>query len=356
MYKNQKGFIQLLAVVLILLGVGTGVYLVRQTTDLTSEAKGNTIQIIDSAGKPITTTLTAEVNVKLKAPWPPVSPTPLPTPTPYTSNTCPTPPSCEGNLIIGDPADLSQCPTYQCASSTAVAQKPKTSPSPLFGVSVVMAEDPNFTQNVMTIPYYKSPLITKYVFSGKPGKKTLYAKFEKQTASAKKTASVKARPFPAVVNLTGKQSPTPTPICKEGVNSFSVGKPCEGGNFTGAAYECYDGLKGTLGGETSCKPSETWSKYAEEACIGRSSCPPEKIICGGKLGKICPAGYVCKRDTRIRDGEGYCIKESRVCVQVITRACPPEISAYNSPECKDFPTPCDVPDGWRVVRNESAPQ
>ncbi|MBI4474920.1 MAG: hypothetical protein HY646_19785 [Acidobacteria bacterium] len=35
-----------------------------------------------------------------------------------------------------------------------------------------------------------------------------------------------------------------------------------------------------------------------------------------------------------------------VCIQVITQACNPLTS-----ECRDFPTPCDVPDGW-VVRSQ----
>lgn len=41
-------------------------------------------------------------------------------------------------------------------------------------------------------------------------------------------------------------------------------------------------------------------------------------------------------------------KEGQICAQVITRAC----SIVNSAECKDFPTPCDVPTGWVRVNGE----
>ncbi len=40
------------------------------------------------------------------------------------------------------------------------------------------------------------------------------------------------------------------------------------------------------------------------------------------------------------------IKEERVCAQVITPAINPETG-----ECKEFPTPCDVPENWEIVRS-----
>lgn len=36
--------------------------------------------------------------------------------------------------------------------------------------------------------------------------------------------------------------------------------------------------------------------------------------------------------------------DGRVCIQVITPARSPQ-----SGECKEFPTPCDVPEGWEEV-------
>lgn len=39
------------------------------------------------------------------------------------------------------------------------------------------------------------------------------------------------------------------------------------------------------------------------------------------------------------------MRKERVCVQVLTHAVSPE------GECKVFPTPCDVPEGWKVVRS-----
>ena len=38
-------------------------------------------------------------------------------------------------------------------------------------------------------------------------------------------------------------------------------------------------------------------------------------------------------------------KEDRICIQVITPARNPQTG-----EVRDFPTPCDVPEGWEVVQ------
>lgn len=40
-------------------------------------------------------------------------------------------------------------------------------------------------------------------------------------------------------------------------------------------------------------------------------------------------------------------KESRICIQVVTSAVNKETG-----EVKDFPTPCDVPEGWEVRANQ----
>lgn len=61
-------------------------------------------------------------------------------------------------------------------------------------------------------------------------------------------------------------------ICKVGLDSFAVSNDCGGGSFRQMSYRCYDGTKGTMGGSTSCKPSELWQKYAKDACAGKSSC------------------------------------------------------------------------------------
>lgn len=49
---------------------------------------------------------------------------PRPTPTP-----CPTPPTCSGQLIIGDPKDTSQCPVYRCSRNVVCTQEAKLCPN-----------------------------------------------------------------------------------------------------------------------------------------------------------------------------------------------------------------------------------
>ena len=79
---------------------------------------------------------------------------------------------------------------------------------------------------------------------------------------------------------TGEPTPFPTstPICKTGVNSFSVDTPCGTNGFRYMTFKCYDGYGGREGGPTSCKTSETWRSYAEKNCEGRSNCPTPTAI------------------------------------------------------------------------------
>lgn len=52
--------------------------------------------------------------------------------------------------------------------------------------------------------------------------------------------------------------------------------------FRNAYWQCYDGKESNEGGETSCKTSETWRKYAEEFCSGRcagmTECEAQKAV------------------------------------------------------------------------------
>lgn len=63
---------------------------------------------------------------------------------------------------------------------------------------------------------------------------------------------------------------------KCGANTFSVYNECEAGAFRNAYVQCYDGHQETLGGPTSCKPSETWRTYANDVCAKR--CSPASSI------------------------------------------------------------------------------
>lgn len=77
---------------------------------------------------------------------------------------------------------------------------------------------------------------------------------------------------------------------------------------------------------------------------------PTPVVCGGIAGKTCPTGFKCEiPDKTIPDASGKCVPEKdknddKVCAQVITSAKNPD-----GTQCKDFPTPCDVPSGWVKV-------
>lgn len=87
--------------------------------------------------------------------------------------------------------------------------------------------------------------------------------------------------------VTPKPAPTPIPptpstnvaapsvsassVEKCGVNTYRVASECGVGAFKGVYVQCYDGYEENLGGESSCKSSEVWQKYAREICANRCS-------------------------------------------------------------------------------------
>lgn len=64
---------------------------------------------------------------------------------------------------------------------------------------------------------------------------------------------------------------SPTGVKKCGVNTYRVSNECGVGAFKNAYVQCYDGYEENLGGESSCKSSEVWQKYAQEICANRCS-------------------------------------------------------------------------------------
>ncbi|MFH1036476.1 MAG: hypothetical protein V1756_00195 [Patescibacteria group bacterium] len=64
---------------------------------------------------------------------------------------------------------------------------------------------------------------------------------------------------------------TATAVKKCGVNTFVVNNECGVGAFKNAYLQCHDGYEENLGGESSCKSSEVWQKYAQEICVNRCS-------------------------------------------------------------------------------------
>lgn len=71
--------------------------------------------------------------------------------------------------------------------------------------------------------------------------------------------------------------PTPPPVQKCGVNTFSVQNQC-GASFRNVYFQCYDGYSQTLGDSTSCKSSEVWQEHARNACADRCSGPSKTPI------------------------------------------------------------------------------
>lgn len=76
---------------------------------------------------------------------------------------------------------------------------------------------------------------------------------------------------PAGYQLQNKQCVPITTDNKCGVNTFSVSNGCGFGLYSNANVQCYDGYRETLGGLTSCKPTETWRGYANDVCAKRCS-------------------------------------------------------------------------------------
>ena len=65
-------------------------------------------------------------------------------------------------------------------------------------------------------------------------------------------------------------------VKKCGVNTFRVSNECGIGAFKNVYFQCYDGYEEKQGGESSCKSSEIWAKYAREACVNRCAVVKEE--------------------------------------------------------------------------------
>lgn len=290
---NQKGFVQVVFLIILLAGLAAGIYLVGQTQIFKPKASlGANISIVDSSGSPIASTSSATVLVKAISPeWiqPTLSPTSTitPTPTPTTSpSPTPTPygkkPPCgnygdvnQDGVVTNADAALVRLIVNGKVSPTAeqrvradvngkggitsvdalyirryvsgvdktfpVCPKP-TKKSGVLGEStsfavvtatVVLAEDPNFTSNVKTVNFTTNPI--EYIFSSSTaGTKTLYAKF-----IASDGQQQNANPFPVTINLVAlTPSPTPSPVISSRVFVTSTTYNGNLGGLTGADAKC----------------------------------------------------------------------------------------------------------------------
>lgn len=73
---NQQGIAHILVLILLLAGIGAGVYLVQKQTNLKPKAQTADINIVDDSGIPITETSSLTVKVKASDPWPNASGSP----------------------------------------------------------------------------------------------------------------------------------------------------------------------------------------------------------------------------------------------------------------------------------------
>lgn len=87
------------------------------------------------------------------------------------------------------------------------------------------------------------------------------------TATAPTPTIVK--PLPADTGATNVLSPNVVRKC--GVNTYSVSNECGINAFKNMYFQCYNDYEEKQGGESSCKSSEVWQKYAQEICANRCS-------------------------------------------------------------------------------------
>lgn len=72
-------------------------------------------------------------------------------------------------------------------------------------------------------------------------------------------------------SCNSQYAPKPT-IVQKVVNVFKAAQ------YRNAKWICHDGTESVEGGDTSCKPSDTWTSYAKQACEGK--CSAETNKCG----------------------------------------------------------------------------
>lgn len=118
----------------------------------------------------------------------------------------------------------------------------------------------------------------------KPNESCLIAIYFTFPTSGEKTLMVKIDPTSLVnesnesnndakVGVTVLASPTPTVVCKTGVNNLTMGRACSASTFASATYMCYDGVSGEVKSASGdCITSSQLSVLAAKACSGHSSC------------------------------------------------------------------------------------
>ena len=191
---TQKGAVAPIIVVLILLsGLGVGLFLINKPTNLTPKASGGSVTFVDDSGKQITETGSTKVKLRVTSPWV--------TDEGYSGDDC-----GGGNSfylvkpVIADSEDED--------SSEQNTKKPKQSKAPkqkcVVVKEVIVSESPNFSDSsTKTFPYTgkSKTMMVDYEFSKSlsgtvdPGKKSVYVKFR----ATDNVTEQNALPFPATI-------------------------------------------------------------------------------------------------------------------------------------------------------------
>lgn len=219
LFNSQKGAIAPILVVLLLLGgLGVGLYLINKPTNLAPKASGGEVAFVDDSGKQIKETNNPKVKIRVSSPWQ--------TRDGYNYEDCGGGNSF--NFIQSVKADSGD---EDSNDKNTVSPKPKQSKNPKRGCLVVeeaiISENPNFSDNttksfpytgksrMMTVDYELSKSLSGVV---EPGVRSIYVKFKSTAGQAEQNAL----PFPATITYTGSgsiTSPIPTPTQSSNPNS-----------------------------------------------------------------------------------------------------------------------------------------
>lgn len=107
----------------------------------------------------------------------------------------------------------------------------------------------------------------------------------------------------------------------------------------------FDALFNNSGAYDVTIEADSGSTHANRTIILKVESPPDEVTDDNTS---CDNDGICEpeNDENESNCPGDCRKKENICVQVITPAINPDTG-----ECIEYPTPCDVPDGWDIVGN-----
>lgn len=259
---GEKGVVHILGLLILIVGLGVGLYLVGTKTNLLPKASlGTNVYFVDSSGNTITQTNSATVNVKFNDPQ-------------WSSNKISLVKEAnaqgvfdrfrrESRYAPAPPPNKSRCPQGTimnnnglCVPQATSSPAPPASTAPVTTVKVKLAEDPNFTSNYIEASF-SAQAVTYTFTNSNPGTKTLYAKFV-----ASDGREQNANPYPVTISLIAP-SPSPSPVAGY-VFVTSTSYQGDLGGLTGADQKCQDRADAaSLGG--------TWKAWLSDSNTSAAS-------------------------------------------------------------------------------------